>query len=364
MEKDLRRLQTSPSPLRSAGVTDLGNPLLRGLGVVFGGRDLYGDTFSRPRDFLTDGEPELKLGTNYYLTELADEIDLETGELRGALSVPVFWDHGLGVLGPKRLGKAIPTKITQEGIEYLIEIEKKRAQDYQAMIDELVMSGWLGLSTQTLPSFANFDWSTQEIKGWFPAELTLTVTPAEHRTRDAMQQVRSLFRKYGIEVDTMTLKTIAEDPNEVVAAQDENPTDVVDELLEDLDAQITEEADAVLENQALAYVVNAMDEFTVQMRTLVSRLDEIDARIAKSVTEDQLQQMNADFVESLRKMTSGLADVLTKAVRSRAAEVIQSMPETEINAIRNVGQPGAATQPSVTRRSMYNNLPPNAPGQN
>jgi hypothetical protein len=340
----------------------MGNPLYRGLGIVFGGRDLYGDTFSRPREFLVGDDPDLKLGTNYYLSELADEVDFETGEIKGALTVPVFWDHGRGVLGFKRLGKAIPTKITQEGIEYLIEIEKQRAQDYQQMIEELQNEGWLGLSSQTLSSFAAFDWGSGEIKGWLPAEMTLTVTPAEHRTRNDFEQVRSLFRKYKIEVD-MLEKTVEDE--QTVPAEEETLSDVVDTLLNDLDEQVEHEADVVLENETLSYVVRSMDQLSAQLVQLNTRLDEVSDQLSRMTTTEELSDLRDQLGQALQKMGAGIGEVLTKAVRSRAAELVQDSSEVELQALRGLATQDREdkTAPAPISRSMYK-LPPHAPGQN
>lgn len=332
------------SPLRSAGLSEAGNPLYKGLGIVFGGSDLYGEHFSPPREWLTDGDPDVKLGTEYFLNALADEVDLETGEFKGALAIPVFWDHGLGSLGPKRLGKAIPLRITAEGIEYLIEVEKKRAQDYQQMIDELQNEGWLGLSSQTLPSFASFNWSTGEIRSWFPAEMTLTVTPAEHRTRNQLEVV---FRRYGVKT-TMDEQTVIETADAVV-----------DDLLTTLDAQVDEGQEAVVENAALSYVIRTMD-------ALNQRLDAMEAKLAKSASTEavetlteQVTTMNTQFVDALRKSFEGLGTILTKAVQTKAADMVRDSSDFEIEAMRTVTSTPAA---SIARRTLYN-LPPTAPGQ-
>lgn len=362
METNLARLRSAPSPLRSAGVTTTGNPLFRGLGILFGGRDLYGDTFSPPREFLAGDDPDVKIGTDYFLRELADEVDVETKELRGALEVPVFWDHGLGVLGTKRLGKAVPTRITDEGIEYLIEIEKKRAQDYQAMIDELQMEGWLGLSSQTLPSFAAFDWGTGEIKSWFPAEMTLTVTPAEHRTRDGVEKVRSLFRKYGV---NMAMKKTAEEQvqdNELVPADEEvTLSETMDSLFDDLTDEIAEEEEMVVQNEALALVLRTLNAFE-------QRLGQIDERLARMASAEDVQAVRdevtasrTEYVEAARTMTTRLSEILGSVVRTKAAEMVQESSDFELQALRNVGAP--APRAAHTRVSGYA-LPPNAPGQN
>lgn len=353
MEESLARLKSHPSPLRSVGLSDSGNPQYRGLGVVFGGRDLYGDTFARPRDFLVGDDPDLKLGTEYFLSELADEVDRETGEIRGALWEPVHWDHGLGNLGGKRLGKAKPVKITEEGIEYLIEVEKQRAQEYQQMIDELQNEGWLGLSSQTLPSFASFDWSTWEIKSWYIGEMTLTTTPAEHRTRESVEKVRSLFKKYGV-------KIMEEDQNTL--EQPETISDELDELFEELSGEIAEEEEAVVTNEALAYVIRSFDALNASIKALNERLDTVDEAMAQAATAEEITLLRTQMVDGFKTMTRGLSETLIQATRSKAAQLVQNSSDMELDILRTGQTPAPAATPARTR-SGYRILP-HAPGQN
>ena len=316
-------------------------------------------------------ETDVKLGTNYFLNELADDVDLATGEIKGALTVPVFWDHGRGILGPKRLGKAVPSRITQEGIEYMIEIEKERAKEYQELIDAVYNEQMLGLSSQTLPSFASFDWSTGEIKGWFPAEMTLTVTPAEHRTRDGIEKLRSLFKKHGIEVQDMpktkkdveVVQTdeIVEDVE--VVEEPETLSDEINSLFDELSSDINEEEETVVQNEALAYVIRGMGE-------IFARLDSIETALARSASAEDVEELsqsveqaNGHYVEAVRTMTERIGEILVQTVRNRAAELVQGSSDTEIQALRSISQkPANGAGAAAVSRSGYP-LPLNAPGQ-
>lgn len=361
MEREIAKLKSQPSPLRSAGTMDNGNPVFRGLGVVFGGRDLYGDTFSQPRQKLAGDDPELKLGTEYYLSEIADSIDWETGEVKGAFEIPVFWDHGLGVLGSKRLGKAVLTKITEEGLEYLIEIELERAKEYQELIDITYDYKMLGLSSQTLPSFASFDWSTFEIKGWLPAEMTLTVVPAEHRTRDTLERVRSLFRKHGVEI--MPEEIVTQEEN--IPAEDENTiSDSVDELFDSLAEEISEEEETVMGNEALSYVLTVMEDVQAELRAIREELARAASAEDIAAIRDELAETREEYVEAARTMTARLTEILVPAVRTSAAHMVQQSSDFELQALRGAQQQNAPTaQATRATRSIYN-LPVNAPGQN
>lgn len=355
MSKNLEKLQSMPSPLRSAGVSESGNMLFKGLGIVFGGRDVYGNFFSPPQELMSENDPDVKIGTDYFFRELADEVDPETKELRGALAVPVFWDHGVGSLGTKRLGQAVPIRITDEGIEYLIEIERKRAKEYQQMIEELQNEGWLGLSSQTLSSFASFDWMSGEIKAWFPAEMTLTVTPAEHRTRDGMEKVRSLFRKYGV-------KSMEEQQTELIPAEEETISNVVDELFNDLNSELTEEQKLVMESEALSIVVRSLSDVSARLTAIEARLNDTATLSHIQAVQAEVAKSRDQFADAMKTFTKRMAEVLVPAVRTSAATMVQQASETELQALRGMDQSGAAPA-ATTKRSMYK-LPPNAPGQN
>lgn len=361
MERDLSKLKSQPSPLRSVGTAENGNPVFKGLGIVFGGKDLYGDTFSPPRQKLAGGDPELKLGTEYFLTEIADEIDWETGEIKGALEVPVFWDHGLGTLGSKRLGKAIPYRITEEGIEYLIEIELERAKDYQDLINTVYEYKMLGLSSQTLPSFASFDWSTWEIKGWFPAEMTFTVTPAEHRTRDSLERVRSLFRKYGVKIMEEEIQVVGSE--ETLPAEEENTlSDSMNELFDELANDISTEEETVLQNEALSYAIRAMQELRAEVQALREDLLRMATQASVDEVRQEVEDTREQYVEAARTLTTRLSEILVPAVQASAARMVQQSSDLDITALRGLGNPAPNTPSAPSTRSMYN-LPLNAPGQ-
>jgi hypothetical protein len=348
------QLVTTPSLLRAAGESESGNPLFRGYGIVFGGRDLYGDTFSPPRSTLAGDDPDLQVGTDYFLREIADEVDFETGEIKGALPVPIFWDHGRGIFGSKRFGKAVPIKVTEEGIEYILEIEKKRAEDYQAMIDELMELGYLGLSTQTLRSFVDFDWGTDEIKGWLPAEISLTVTPAEHRTRDAMEEVKSLFKKYNIEVKSM--------PEDVTTTEnDTNPARAVDEIFDNLESDMATEAEQIAQNEVLASVIRNMELINEQLTAINERLERTATTEEVAELRQDVETANEQYIEAVRTFGTRVGEVMRQQTRSTAANLLRTSSEAELDALREADT--EETSPAPARTASGYRLPANAPGQ-
>lgn len=128
----------------------IGEYLLKGRGIVFGGRDLVGDRFT----------PETDLG--------------DTRPFEG---LPVFYDHTLGDL-QSQIGTVKAWVPDDEGID--VEIEIDRRHKYAAQVMDLVKKGMLGLSTGALSHLVVREGG--DLKRWVVGEISLTPTPAEPRT--------------------------------------------------------------------------------------------------------------------------------------------------------------------------------------
>ena len=128
----------------------IGENLIIGTGVVFGGVDLTGDRFTKNTDF---------------------------GESRSFVGLPVYYDHSLGGL-KSQIGAVKQWIPTDEGIDVEIELDRRHA--YASKVMELVKRGALGLSTGALPHLVVRE--NGELKRWVIGEISLTPTPAEPRT--------------------------------------------------------------------------------------------------------------------------------------------------------------------------------------
>jgi len=124
--------------------------LLIGRGIVYGGRDLEGDTFTKETDL---------------------------GKRRDFNGMPVFYDHGLGGL-KSQVGHVTSWREDDEGIEFAIELEKRH--QYADVVLRLAQEGALGLSTGALGHLV--ERKGGYIKRWIVGEVSLTPTPAEPRT--------------------------------------------------------------------------------------------------------------------------------------------------------------------------------------
>jgi len=138
------------------GVKAVADYTIRGRGVVYGGEDLTGDTFTKDTDF---------------------------GDTRPFIGMPVYYDHSLGSMRGQ-IGTVKAWMPTDDGID--VEIELDRRNKYVGDVMKLVKSGALGLSTGALSHLVVRDGG--EVKRWVVGEISLTPTPAEPRTLSAVKR--------------------------------------------------------------------------------------------------------------------------------------------------------------------------------
>ena len=133
-----------------SGVKAVGDYVVRGRGIVYGGKDLTGDIFTKSTDL---------------------------GDTRSFVGTPVYYDHGLGSIRGQ-IGTVKAWTPVGDGIDVQIELDKRL--DYIDDVMKLVKSGALGLSTGALSHLVVRQ--AGELKRWVVGEISLTPTPAEPRT--------------------------------------------------------------------------------------------------------------------------------------------------------------------------------------
>ena len=152
-------LKASPLPSGLA-VKFVDDYVVSGRAVVFGGRDLVGDVFTKETDF---------------------------GLGRSLIGMPIYWDHTMGGI-KSQIGQTIDYQITDEGIDIVIELNKHHK--YIKEITQLIGAGVVGLSTGApahlvmRKSIDIGEW----IQRWPLSEGSLTVHPAEPRTLGVKSQ--------------------------------------------------------------------------------------------------------------------------------------------------------------------------------
>lgn len=149
----IKTTKSVPHALKAEGYT------LKGMGIVYGGRDLQHDTFTRDTDY---------------------------GATRSFIGMPVYYDHALGGIA-SQVGTVKVWQPTDDGID--VEIELDRRHKYAKQIMELVKRGALGLSTGALSHLVEREQG--EIKRWIIGEISLTPTPAEPRTYTNAQMLQA-----------------------------------------------------------------------------------------------------------------------------------------------------------------------------
>jgi HK97 family phage major capsid protein/HK97 family phage prohead protease len=124
--------------------------VVAGYGVVFGGRDLAGESFAADCDFQLDLVPRK----------------------------PVFYDHTLQSELRHEIGEVLRIVPDEGGL--WIEAQLDRRKHYVAQVLELVRQGALGYSSGSVPHLVRRN--GERIKAWPLVEVSLTPTPAEPRS--------------------------------------------------------------------------------------------------------------------------------------------------------------------------------------
>ncbi|NIW97400.1 MAG: hypothetical protein GWN13_03980 [Phycisphaerae bacterium] len=135
---------------------------LGGYGVIWGGRDLVGDFFTKDTDFWFDRITENPI---------------------------VLYDHGQD----EEIKKSIVGRVSGKSADdwgLWVESQIEKSNEYFEAVQKLVEDGRLGYSSGAIPHLVERK-STGEITSWAIAEFSLTTTPAEPRTL-GVEQLRTL----------------------------------------------------------------------------------------------------------------------------------------------------------------------------
>ena len=161
MKSEEGKLDTIKSLPQS--VKAIGDYMVKGKGIVYGGFDLTKDRFTP---------------------------DTDLGGSRPFEGMPVFYDHALGGI-KSQIGMVKAWTPTDDGID--VEIELDRRHKYADHVMKLVESGALGLSTGAVSHLVERQpvKGGYEIKRWHVAEISLTPEPAEPRTATEVKSAES-----------------------------------------------------------------------------------------------------------------------------------------------------------------------------
>jgi HK97 family phage major capsid protein len=148
-EGNLDTIKSLPQSVKA-----IGDYMVKGKGIVYGGFDLTDDRFTP---------------------------DTDLGGSRPFEGTPVFYDHAMGGI-KSQIGVVKAWMPSDDGID--VEIELDRRHKYADDVMKLVEAGALGLSTGAVSHLVVREpiKGGYEIKRWHVAEISLTPTPAEPRT--------------------------------------------------------------------------------------------------------------------------------------------------------------------------------------
>ena len=323
-------LPLSPGVIKSVQALENGDLILTALGVVFSKEE--GDNTTRDvhgQYFPPIGEAE------YYIGDERDGAWLFPGK-----AVDVLWDHGLDpYVGTRVLGKAIFNRVDEEGLEFLIHIEREKARKYRDLIEAMYNEQLLGVSTQTIPSMAAVD-EKGAIRRWGIGELSLTVTPAEPRT---IERVRALAKSIlGDELDMSdkdTSKREAGVEEQVVDTADANVTEessivaAAKTAVDNVEARVNE----VVENAALQQALSFMKALDARLKEVEDRLDGVleAQKQASDDTQKMMKSMSNEIGEALSIFAERLGETLARTVAAEAQNAVVSMSDSELSALKS-----------------------------
>lgn len=170
MDEELKTTQIEIKDVTEDTVT------VAGYGIVFGGKDLEGDTFTAETDLYLDMVP----------------------------AKSVYYDHTLEDV-KHTLGAVVKAAADEFGV--WVEAQLDRHKDYVDAVTELVRKGVIGWSSGSVGHLVRRDAGI--LKSWPVVEFSLTPTPAEPRTLGV--ELRSLLSEHGIELPESNEALVADE---------------------------------------------------------------------------------------------------------------------------------------------------------
>lgn len=227
--------------------------ILAGYGVIFGGVDLYGDTFTEETDFKYSNP-----------------------------NAPVFYDHTLTGIDHD-IGVVVKTKKDKFGIWMESQIDLSKT--YAKQVLELAEKGILGYSTGAISHLVRRE--GKYIKSWAIGELSLTPTPAEPRTVGV-----------GVVKSATEAMAEAESPQTTAEGAATGSIEVIDNKE---DSHMSDETERV------AALETKFDAFSARIDAVLKHIEESPAiRKAGIVSEtggksDKTRKSFADFLTAVKR---------------------------------------------------------------
>lgn len=253
--------------LRHLRSTDEGD-LYGGYGVVFGGVDFYGTTFTPDTDFMLDLVPRKLVMVEH---GMASYVERDGAEYRL---------EGL----PEPAGSVVSVSPDDYGL--YMELMVERGNQYQELVSELVATGKAGLSSSTAGALVIIDDDGRHIRRWPIIEESITMTPAEPRTV-AVERLRALAADVPPLQDALQ-EAGADDEIELVAGPAKADANGESESTQAPALQQTDEraAGTSADSSATLIRVTTEDTMTDKQPEVQERMDALEttlANVSKSV---------------------------------------------------------------------------------
>ena len=217
--------------------------VIGGYGVLFGGVDLDGETFTEDTDFMLDLVPNKLVFINH-----SEDTELE---VKGKNIVLQGID--------KPVGEVI--KVTPDEFGLYMELLFQKASQYWAIVESMTKSGRVGLSTGTVGHLARRNNKT--ITRWPIIETSLTLTPAETRTIDSVSRLKSLAK---VNPDLEAILLEADSPEMAQESHSDPATD-----------DATEQATQQPPTKHKEIIMSDQEAVTVDLKGVQSRIDAMEA---------------------------------------------------------------------------------------
>jgi HK97 family phage major capsid protein len=282
-----------------------------GYGVVWGGADLVGDTFTKETNLWLDSP---------------------------AMPRPMLYEHAMNpVIGMEQIGTWNKATVDDTGL--WIEGEIAKSQRYYAMIKPLLDAGVIGLSSGAVPHMVTRE--NGKLKSWGVFEWSLTPQPCEPRTLGVVQ-LRS-FAEAHPEVKAMLSEDVGDTSAQATKGEAEAVTitkqgdiKMPEITQEQLDTMIAKAVNDTVKAMATpkpevkaAEVKVTMDEGDQPFETFADQLKAVHAYSVKRVRDPRLGRSHADATKVILGLNEGVDSEGAFALQDNfAALMVDTMWQT------------------------------------
>ena len=257
-----------------------GTIVVFGPGVVFGGRDTDGDSFTKQTNFQIDFVP----------------------------NKPVFYRHRSDPNVKERIGTVTDIQTKDEGIWF--EAQLNNSTRYLKSIKRLIDLGVMGYSTGTAPQLINKK-ESGEIETWPIVELSITPVPAEPRTL-GIQAIKEIGQAL-VELETIEAEALVVETKEEVSDTEENEDKkTVVESEVQAETQQTSEDTVTVEDESVLDKSNKKESKIENRNIGVIMADErtLDERINDVLSQFTIKQEETD--KNVKDLSDGLSKLLAQ----------------------------------------------------